>query len=332
MKVSGSILSIDGDYLEYAKELKRAKIDYLHIDIFQNSKDFGLMDLYKFDESYLPLDVHLIFQSITEADIKVLNDVKVEYLSVQYENLENKDDIVNVSKKFNGKFGIAITADTSLDVVGKYIEDISQVLIMCSIPGVSGAKFNDENYARVEEIHNRYPSLTIIVDGGVNAMIGRRMGELGAEILVSGSYLCKDMLLLTRSGYFLKYMSEENINVKRNMLSYNELPIIAADENFMNTILTMNKYRLGVVFIVDEQRLLGIISDGDIRRNLIKYNEKIFYTKASDLMNDSPFTIESEACLEELYDQLFESHKGIDVIPIMDKERLIGALDLHMGK
>ena len=332
MKVSGSILSTSGDYLEYAKELKKAKIDYLHIDIFQDGENFKLDNLYEFDDSYLPLDVHLIFEHITEDDISILNDVKAECLNIQYESLIDKKDISFASRNFNGKFGIAVTSDTSLDIIDEYIEDISQVLIMCSTPGISGAKFNEKNYARVEEIHDKYPSLTINVDGGINKEIGKRMGELGADILVSGSYLCKDMLALTKNGYYLKYMNESNINVKRNMLSYNELPIVNCDENFMNIILMMNKYRLGLVFVVDGQELLGIISDGDVRRNLIKYNEEIFHKKASKLMNSNPFCVDSEMCLEDVYDELFETHKGIDVIPIIDSGKLIGALDLHMGK
>ena len=332
MKVSGSILATDGNYLEYAKELKKAKIDYLHIDIFQDSKCFRLDNLYEFDDSYLPLDVHLIFSHITEKNINILNDVKAEFLNIQYESLVDKDEIRFVSRRFNGKFGIAVTAETSLDIIDKYIEDVSQVLIMCSTPGVSGAKFNEENFERVEKIRNKYPSLKIIVDGGVNKEIGKAMGELGADILVSGSYLCKDMLSLTRNGYYLKYMNESNINVKRNMLSSNELPIVNRDEIFMNIILTMNKYRLGLVFVVEGQELCGIISDGEVRRNLIKYNEDIFYAKASQLMNENPFCVDSEMCLEEVYDKLFETRRGIDVVPIIDSGMLIGALDLHMGK
>lgn len=332
LKVSGSILATDGDYLEYAKELKNAKIDYLHVDIFQNSEGFCLHNLYEFDDSYLPLDVHLIFNHISEDDIKVLNDVKAECLNIQYENLFDKEEIEIVSKKFNGKFGIAVTIETPLEIIDKYIEDISQVLIMCSTPGISGAKFHEGNFERVETIHNKYPSLKITVDGGVNKEIGRKMGELGADILVSGSYLCKDMLALTKNGYFLKYMNERNINVKRNMLSFNELPIVSLHENFMNIILIMNKYRLGLVFVVDGQELCGIISDGDVRRNLIKYNENIFHVEASRLMNANPFWVNSEICVEEVYDKLFETRRGIDVVPIIDSGKLIGALDLHMGK
>lgn len=63
------------------------------------------------------------------------------------------------------------------------------------------------------------------------------MGELRAEVLVSGSYLYKDIMRLTRNGYFLKYMSESDVNEKRNMISYNELTTVCLHESFMNVIM-----------------------------------------------------------------------------------------------
>ena len=331
MKLSGSILSIGTNYLEYARELGRARIDYLHVDIFQHG-DFDLSDLYQFDDTYLPLDVHLIYEDIGEEDINILNAVKAEFLNIQYENLKDKRLIPVLSEEFHGKFGLAVTMATPLEALEEYIGSISQVLVMCSTPGVSGAAFDDRNYGRVLEIHNKYPSLRIIVDGGINAETGKKMSQLGAEILVSGSYLCRDLHDLTRNAYCLKYMDESHINVKRNMIPFHELPVVEGRESFMDIVIKMNKYRLGLVFVTEGNKMLGVVSDGDIRRGFLKYNESIFRKKACDLMNRAPFYVSSDLYVEEVYDRLFVTHKGIDIIPIMESDWLVGSLDLHIGR
>ena len=90
MKVSGSILAVRSDYFEYAKMLKYAKVDCLHVDIFQDEKDFAVDDVLEFDSTYPPLDVHLIFETISYEHIDILNRANVRYLCVQYEKLNDK--------------------------------------------------------------------------------------------------------------------------------------------------------------------------------------------------------------------------------------------------
>lgn len=331
MEVSGSIFAVKSNYFEYAKMLKYAKVDYLHVDIIQNNKEFGIEKLLEFNDSYLPLDVHLIFKKISEKDMNILNRANVKYLNVQYENLKEKKDIVEISNKFKGNFGIAITCETPLEVIDNNINFISQVLFMCSEPGVTGAEFDSSNFQRIKNIHDRYPSLKLCVDGGINNIISEKMGKMGVSLVVSGSYLCKDFGQLNVNSYNLKYLNEKNINVKRKMMKLNSLPLVRSDTTFYEVINVMNHYRLGLVFIVDAEELKGIVADGDVRRGFIKYKENIFTKKAKDLMNQNPFVIGSDKNIEDVFRLLAFMHKGIDVIPVVENGKLIGALDLHMG-
>ncbi len=331
MRVSGSILAVKADYFGYAEILKFAKIDCLHIDIFQEEKDFAVADILRFDDSYPPLDVHLIFESVPNEYIDILNQANVRYLNVQFENLKNKDDILRIAERFKGDFGIAVTSRTSLDVIDKYIDHISQVLFMCSEPGISGAKFDDSNFARIELIHDKYPSLSLFADGGINNIISKKMEKLGVEMVVSGSYLCKDMEQLGMNAYSLKYMNEQGVNVTRIMIKVNFLPIVTGQASFMEVINTMNHYRLGVVMVAEGETLQGIISDGDIRRGYIQFSQSIFEKNAKDIMNASPFTVDSNKNIEDIYAALLIMRKGIDVVPVVENGKLLGAIDLRIG-
>lgn len=331
MRLSGSILAVKSNYFEYAQMLKYANVDCLHIDIFQEGGEFLLEEVLKFDDTYLPLDVHLIFGRISENDIRILNEVNVKYLSIQYETLQEKECIKKVSKLFKGNFGIAITAQTSLMVVEKNINQISHVLFMCSEPGVSGAKFDESNFSRIEMLHNKYPSLELYADGGINDVIGEKMGKLGVSMVVSGSYLCRDYKQLGANAYTLKYLNEQNVNVCRKMIKINSLPLLTEDAIFIQIINTMNHYRMGIVLIVEEDYLKGIITDGDIRRAFIKFGENIFKKVANDIMNSEPFVVNSENKMEDIFEKLSIMRKGIDVVPVVEGGKLIGAIDLKMG-
>ncbi len=331
MKVSGSILAVKSDYFEYAKILKFAKIDCLHIDIFQDEKEFSVADTLRFDNSYPPLDVHLIFEYIPDEYIDILNKANVRYLNVQYENLLNKDDILRISDRFSGNFGISVTSGTDLNVIDKYIDNISQVLFMCSEPGISGAEFDNSNFERIESVHDKYPSLSLFADGGINNIISKRMEKLGIDMVVSGSYLCKDMGQLGMNAYSLKYMDEQGVNVTRIMIKVNFLPILTKQASFMEVINTMNHYRMGIVMVADKENLQGIISDGDIRRGFIQFGQTIFEKNAEEIMNSRPYTIDSSKNIEDIYSALLIMRKGIDVVPVVENGKLLGAVDLRIG-
>lgn len=331
MEVSGSIFAVKSNYFEYAKMLKYAKVDYLHIDIFQQESDFGIEQLLQFDHTYLPLDVHLIFESISEEDIQILNQANVQYLNIQYENLKDKALIAAAAKQFKGNFGIAVTSRTPLSVIDENINMVSQILFMCSEPGVSGAQFDEINFERIQIIHDKYPSLKLCADGGINNVIGEKMGKMGVTLIVSGSYLCKDLRQLDVSSYSLKFLNEKDVNVKRKMLKINSLPLVEENAIFTDIINVMNHYRLGLVFVVENGKLEGIVADGDVRRGFLSYEEAIFSKQAKDLMNKEPFIIESDKNMEEVFCLLSAMHRGIDVVPVVESGNLIGAIDLHIG-
>ncbi len=331
MKISGSIMAAEGDIFEYARKLQYANVDYLHLDIFQDGKGCSLKDLETFDESYLPLDVHLIFRSIDRHEIDMINKADVRFINIQYETLENKRDIFQLADAFNGYFGLAITSSTPLSVIDSYVDNISQVLFMCSEPGVSGAKFDEKNYGRIEELHSKYPALKLFADGGIDNEKARIMKNLGITVAVSGSYLCKDITKLSIASYHLKYSDRENINITRNMIKSSFLPQISKDTNFADTVNIMNKYRMGLVFVVDGKKLVGLVGDGDIRRAFICYGKDIFDKTAEEFMNTSPFYVDSSYTVEKLLELLENKRSGIYVVPIVEKGDLIGAVDLHIG-
>lgn len=105
-------------------------------------------------------------------------------------------------------------------------------------------------------------------------------------------------------------------------------PRVAIDDHIRKIILEMSGGCLGAVAVTDEgEHLLGIITDGDLRRMLEKY-EDVDGLKATDIMSSSPKTIGEDELAYNAF-QLMEK-SSITQLVVVDKEkRYKGMVHLH---
>lgn len=81
----------------------------------------------------------------------------------------------------------------------------------------------------------------------------------------------------------------------------NQVPFVSPNENIRQTIITITKHRLGATAVIDDNQIIGIITDGDIRRMLENYDD-LSTLKAKDIMSNSPKEIEDdELAVNALY-------------------------------
>lgn len=73
----------------------------------------------------------------------------------------------------------------------------------------------------------------------------------------------------------------------------NERPIISPSASVKDVIIEISKNRLGAVVVIDNESILGIITDGDIRR-MLEQHTNIENIKAADLMNVNPKKIDKD--------------------------------------
>lgn len=190
MKISASIFATNDRLLAYVSQLKLAKVDYLHLDFFQNGTNkFRLEDINALDYLQIPYDVHLIYESITRESINLLNNSGAEILSLQWENLMDAEETLKLMERFKGDIGFAVTPNTDLNKLRGYLSRLDHILVMCSEPGISGAKFMENSYDFINSIRDKFPDIKIHVDGGIDNIRCRKVLGLGASLVVSGSYL-----------------------------------------------------------------------------------------------------------------------------------------------
>ncbi|MDF2157362.1 KpsF/GutQ family sugar-phosphate isomerase [Algoriphagus sp. CAU 1675] len=112
-----------------------------------------------------------------------------------------------------------------------------------------------------------------------------------------------------------------------DLLSVDQLPKVKADSGLAEVILEISGKRLGATAVVDEKDcLLGIITDGDLRRMLQK-SLNIQSLKASDIMTPNPKTIsKDEYAIRAL--NLMRNY-NITQLVAMDGEKIAGFVHIH---
>lgn len=84
----------------------------------------------------------------------------------------------------------------------------------------------------------------------------------------------------------------------KEMAMQNEKPFVKSDESFKNTVIEISKNRLGASAVIENEKVIGIVTDGDIRRFLEK-SSQLENVKASDIMSKNPISIESDQMATE---------------------------------
>ena len=130
-------------------------------------------------------------------------------------------------------------------------------------------------------------------------------------------------------------MSMQNKNkilINEVMLSLDKIPIAKDDIILKEALEIMDEFRLGIVCVIDQNsRLQGVITDGDIRRTLLKVQKPLASILVGDLKQYcilNPIAILADNTLLEGIDLM--GQKQIWDLPVIDKNNcLIGLLHLH---
>jgi len=120
-----------------------------------------------------------------------------------------------------------------------------------------------------------------------------------------------------------------NLKVADIMHSGADVPTLPPSASMDEVIIAATAKKLGAVLIVDQTKLLGIITDGDLRRAL-SHREKFFTMKASEVMTRAPVQIVETALAKEALDLMENRPSQISVLPVVDSQgRWKGIVRLH---
>ena len=115
------------------------------------------------------------------------------------------------------------------------------------------------------------------------------------------------------------------IRVKDQMHTSN-LPIIAKEDKVAEAIIEISKARLGISIVLEGTKILGVITDGDVRRAMQTKQDAFFTLKAKEIMSESPKCIKETAKLSEA-EAMFLKYGIHTLLVVNDEGLLTGIID-----
>jgi arabinose-5-phosphate isomerase len=115
--------------------------------------------------------------------------------------------------------------------------------------------------------------------------------------------------------------------VSRLMHSGDQIPLIRSDASMHDAVVVMTEKRLGMVGVTDEDgRLVGVITDGDLRRNI----ERGLDHTAADFMTANPKTVAADTLVGDAA-MLFEEYRITSLFVVEENggQKPIGVLHIH---
>ncbi len=196
--VSPSLLA--ANFMELEKELQminESHAEWLHLDImdgvFVPNISFGFPILEAVAKRCTKkLDVHFMIEN-PQKFIKETSKLGAMMMAVHYENCPNLCRTIDEIHEAGMKAGVMINPATPVRAIKDVITMTDMIGVMAVNPGFGGQKYIERTQEKVKElkmlIDNTGANTLIEVDGGVNDVIGKRLAEAGADVLVAGSYI-----------------------------------------------------------------------------------------------------------------------------------------------
>jgi arabinose-5-phosphate isomerase len=111
-----------------------------------------------------------------------------------------------------------------------------------------------------------------------------------------------------------------------DLYTLNERPVVTVNQDISSTIIEISSKRLGATAVMDGEKLVGMITDGDLRR-MIQSGKLFNQVNAGDIMSKNPKTIESESLVVNALEIMRANN--ITQLLVTDNEEYKGVIHLH---
>ena len=141
-------------------------------------------------------------------------------------------------------------------------------------------------------------------------------------LLESKNFTDKDFARFHPGGVLGKRLYLKVSDIVKN----NEAPSVQVQDKVQKVIIEISKKRLGATVVLEGEKIVGIITDGDLRR-MLEEEIEIEKVLAKDIMNNNPKSIVSSALAIEAL-KIMEQN-NINQLLVMENEDYLGIIHLH---
>ncbi len=175
-------------------------------------------------------------------------------------------------------------------------------------------------YLNVHVEHEAYP-LNLAPTCSTTAMLAM------ADAIASALVVCRNF----KEDDFARFhpggsLGRRLLKSAKDVMRTNDLPTIPLDMTLGEAIIHISKGKLGLAVVMCDERVMGIVTDGDVRRATENLRDRFFYVPVSEVMTKTPVCVTPHAKIEEILRTL--NDRKIHAVLVKDEdERLVGVVD-----
>jgi arabinose-5-phosphate isomerase len=200
------------------------------------------------------------------------------------------------------------------------------------------------NTRLVAMVSNNASRLSKICDLCVHLPVEKELCpfDLAPTTSTATQLLCGDLLAVALmrakefnlAAYILNHPSGsigKKMTLTVDEIMHKELPLAKPDDLLMTALVELSNKKLGGVLITGpEQELLGIFTDGDLRRALQAHGSDVLNKPIKELMTSMPLTVsQGTLAWDALKLMQKDPKKFVLVLPVVDREKAVGFLRMH---
>ena len=112
----------------------------------------------------------------------------------------------------------------------------------------------------------------------------------------------------------------------QDVMRKDNLPCVSKEMTLGNVIIAISDARLGIAAIVEDGKLIGVITDGDVRRAMTKYKENFFNIQAQEIMTRTPKTILPTERIV-VAEEMMRKNKIHSIIVVDEENHVVGIVE-----
>ena len=113
--------------------------------------------------------------------------------------------------------------------------------------------------------------------------------------------------------------------VKSYMVSDN-LPVVTTHDLVSDTIIQISKTKQGIAVVIEDEKIIGVVTDGDVRRAMQSRQEDFFSLTVKDIMSHNPKTIRENDKLSQA-EKLMRRYNIHSLVVVNDEGKFTGLID-----
>lgn len=113
--------------------------------------------------------------------------------------------------------------------------------------------------------------------------------------------------------------------VKKSMVTDN-LPIVGLTDKVSDTIIAISQTKQGIAVALEDGKIVGVVTDGDVRRAMQNHKERFFDLTVNDIMSRTPKIIKDTAKLQDAGDMM-RQYNIHSLVVVNDTNEFVGIID-----